>query len=129
MALLPAINVLVFLVSALMYIDINPIDAAKRDVDGCLWLCRRFWLHHVLRHSFIFTALAVAAFHGLFNIGGEGQAYIGGSVWGLSVSPLASMPLGDCFPVAIVVGGLFGAAWAFIPAYLTATHCYHHHHV
>jgi ABC-type uncharacterized transport system permease subunit len=54
--------------------------------------------------NFALTGLGVAvAFHaGLFNIGGEGQA------WWL------------VFPVAIVSSALFGAAWAFLPAWLQA---------
>jgi general nucleoside transport system permease protein len=72
--------------------------------------------------DFVFTGLAVAvAFHaGLFNIGGEGQAYIGGLGVGLvglafgSGSPWVVVPLG------IASGCLFGAAWAVVPAWLQA---------
>ena len=46
--------------------------------------------------NFIFTGLAVAvAFHaGLFNIGGEGQAYIGGLGCGLAILALRPLPAG-----------------------------------
>jgi ABC-type uncharacterized transport system permease subunit len=72
--------------------------------------------------DFVFTGLAVAvAFHaGLFNIGGEGQAYIGGLGVGLvglafgAGSPWLVVPLG------IAAGAVFGAAWAFVPAWLQA---------
>jgi simple sugar transport system permease protein len=73
--------------------------------------------------GFIFTGLAVAvAFHaGLFNIGGEGQAYIGGLGVGLVCLFLGdTLPFVVLLPLAILVGGLFGAAWAFIPAWLQA---------
>ena len=52
--------------------------------------------------SFIFTGLAVAvAFHcGLFNIGGEGQAYVGG----LGVV-LAGLYLGWLPGILVIVGG------------------------
>ena len=73
--------------------------------------------------NFIFTGLAVAmAFHaGLFNIGGEGQAMLGGV--GLTV---VAFMLGDvspflAVPFAILGAAVFGAAWAFVPAILQAT--------
>lgn len=126
MALLPAINVLVaFLVSALlfMYIDISPIDAAKVMWTGAFGYAEGFGYTMYYATGFIFTGLAVSiAFHaGLFNIGGEGQAYIGGLGVGLVCLTLGEYaPWYITFPAAILVGGLFGAAWAFIPAYLQA---------
>src|SRR5690606_2113923 len=73
--------------------------------------------------SFIFTGLAVAvAFHGgLFNIGGEGQAYIGGL--GVALVCLtfdAVLPWWLTFPLAILGAACVGAAWALIPAWLQA---------
>jgi simple sugar transport system permease protein len=73
--------------------------------------------------NFIFTGLAVAvAFHcGLFNIGGEGQAYVGGlgvAVVCLSLDSVA--PWWVIFPIAAAGAALCGAAWAFIPAWLQA---------
>jgi simple sugar transport system permease protein len=73
--------------------------------------------------NFIFTGLAVAvAFHtGLFNIGGEGQAYIGGLGLGLVCLGFGqSLPFVLIVPLAILAAAAFGAAWAFIPAYLQA---------
>jgi simple sugar transport system permease protein len=73
--------------------------------------------------SFIFTGLAVAvAFHcGLFNIGGDGQAYIGGLGVGLACLYLGDkLPFIILLPISIITAGLFGAAWAFIPAWLQA---------
>ncbi|WP_221074661.1 ABC transporter permease [Agarivorans aestuarii] len=125
-ALLPAINVFAaFLVSALlfMYIDISPIDAIKVMWTGAFGYAEGIGYTLYYTTGFIFTGLAVAiAFHaGLFNIGGEGQAYIGGLGVGLVCLTLGEFaPWYVVFPVAIIVGGLFGAAWAFIPAYLQA---------
>ena len=72
--------------------------------------------------NFIFTGLAVAiAFHcGLFNIGGEGQAYIGGLGVGLVSLALVGWPAPIVILIAILASMLFGAAWAFIPGYLQA---------
>jgi general nucleoside transport system permease protein len=73
--------------------------------------------------DFIFTGLAVAvAFHaGLFNIGGEGQAYIAGL--GVTLAMLALdqyLPGVLLIPIALIAAIVFGAGWALIPAYLQA---------
>ena len=73
--------------------------------------------------NFIFTGLAVSvAFHGgLFNIGGEGQAYLGGLGCGLAVLALDRyLPIWLMIPVGIAAAALFGAAWAAVPAWLQA---------
>ncbi len=72
--------------------------------------------------SYIFTGLAVAvAFHaGLFNIGGEGQAYIGGLGTGLVCLWAGALPFWLVLPLAVLAGAAFGAAWAFVPAWLQA---------
>ena len=59
---------------------------------------------------------------GLFNIGGEGQAYLGGL--GVAFACLALdhyVPWYVTLPFAILGSALMGAAWAFIPAWLQAT--------
>jgi simple sugar transport system permease protein len=73
--------------------------------------------------NFIFAGLAVAvAFHaGLFNIGVEGQAYIGGI--GVAAAALAfdnTLPWYLVFPLAIAGSAIMGALWAFVPAWLQA---------
>ncbi len=73
--------------------------------------------------NFIFTGLAVTVAYQvmLFNIGGEGQAYIGGLGAGLVGLALGGvLPGVVVIPLAIVGAALFGAAWALIPAYLQA---------
>jgi ABC-type uncharacterized transport system permease subunit len=72
--------------------------------------------------NFIFTGLAVAvAYHaGLFNIGAEGQAYVGGLGTGLVCLWCGGWPFWAVLPLAILAGAGFGAAWAFIPAWLQA---------
>ena len=72
--------------------------------------------------NFVFTALAVAvaAQASEYNIGGEGQAYISGLGVGLMGLALPFLP----WPVALVFGSVvglaFGAAWALIPAWMSA---------
>jgi len=73
--------------------------------------------------TFIFTGLAVsiAMKGGLFNIGAEGQMYVGGL--GLTVALLTldhTLPAWLLIPAAMLGSALFGAAWAFLPGYLQA---------
>lgn len=73
--------------------------------------------------NFIFTGLAVSVAYqaGLFNIGGEGQATLGGL--GVALVCLALDPVLPglvLIPLAIVGAAAFGAAWALIPGYLQA---------
>jgi ABC-type uncharacterized transport system permease subunit len=73
--------------------------------------------------TFIFTGLAVsiAMQAGLFNIGAEGQMYVGGL--GLTWAMLAldsSLPGWLLIPVAILGAATFGALWSFLPGYLQA---------
>ncbi|MES2151730.1 MAG: ABC transporter permease [Pseudomonadota bacterium] len=73
--------------------------------------------------TFIFTGLSVsvAMKAGLFNIGSEGQLYIGGM--GLTVAMLAldkTLPGFLLIPAAMLGAAIFGAAWAWLPGYLQA---------
>jgi len=73
--------------------------------------------------TFIFTGLSVsiAMQAGLFNIGSEGQMYIGGL--GLTAAMLAfdqTLPAWLLIPVAMIGAALFGALWGFLPGYLQA---------
>jgi simple sugar transport system permease protein len=73
--------------------------------------------------TFVFTGLAVAvAFHGgLFNIGGEGQAMMGGLGAGLAaLAWSAHLPAWAMLPVLVLAAALFGLAWAAVPAALQA---------
>ena len=124
--LIPLINVTAaFLVSGLVvaFIGENPIEAVRLLVWGALGFGEGIGFTLFYATNFIFTGLAVAvAFHaGLFNIGGEGQAYVGGL--GVALAALALdriAPWWLTFPLAIAGAIAFGAAWAFIPAWLQA---------
>jgi general nucleoside transport system permease protein len=72
--------------------------------------------------DYVFAGLAVALpFRaGLFNIGGEGQAALGGLGATLVVLAFGNMPAPLVFVIAIVSAAGFGAAWAFVPALLQA---------
>jgi simple sugar transport system permease protein len=124
--LIPLINIsLAFIVSGIIIylIGENPFEAMKVLVRGAFGDSEVIGYTLYYATNFIFTGLAVAiAFHAmLFNIGGEGQAYIGGL--GAAIILLTfdqSMPFWVLLPLALGASILFGAAWAAIPAYLQA---------
>ena len=124
--LIPLINLLVAFIMAglvVLLVGENPLRAAVILVDGAFGSGQNIAYTLYYATNFIFTGLAVAvAFHaGLFNIGGEGQAYIAGL--GVSLAALAFdsvLPWWLTFPVAIAGAALVGALWALIPAYLQA---------
>lgn len=124
-ALLPLLNLCAaFLVSGLVIwaLGEDPFLALGIMIDGAFGFEEAIGYSLYYATNFIFTGLAVSlAFHaGHFNIGGEGQAMIGGL--GLT---FAVFLVGDVSPfLAIVLGivgaAVFGAAWAYVPAYLQA---------
>ena len=124
--LIPVINITAaFVVSGLVILVIgeNPIDALAIMARGAFGYQEGIGYTLYYTTNFIFTGLAVAiAFHaGLFNIGGEGQAYIGGLGVGLACLAFdGSLPLLVILPIAIIAGAIFGGAWAAVPAYLQA---------
>ena len=126
LGLLPLLNVAVaFAVAGLvvLFVGESPIEAAQLLVRGAFGNGYNVGYTLFYATTFVFTGLAVAvAFHcGLFNIGGEGQAYIGGLGVGLVVLALdGALVWWALFPLAIVGAAAFGAAWAFIPAILQA---------
>ena len=123
---LPLINILfAFAFSAFIFIavDVNPIEAAMVMVKGALGYQEGIGYTLYYTTNFIFTGLAVAvAFSaGLFNIGGEGQAYLGGLGVGLACLGLdQALPFWALLPISMVASMAFGALWALIPAYLQA---------
>ncbi len=124
--LIPLINlVLAFFFSGLVvwFIGENPFDALALMLEGALGSGEGIGFTLYYATNFIFTGLSVAvAIHaGLFNIGSEGQAYIGGL--GAALVALALdryVPWYVTMPFAIAGAAIFGAAWAFIPAFLQA---------
>jgi len=124
-ALLPILNLVLALIVFSIFVLLigqDPIQALGIMINGAFGYGEGvgFTLHFAT--SFIFTglAVAVAAHAGLFNIGGEGQAYVAtlgafavgfwldNTVWWLVL------------PLAIIASMIVGAAWAFIPGYLQA---------
>ena len=126
LGLVPILNVFAaFLVSGLvvLFIGENPLRAAKLLIFGAIGYGEGIGFTLFYATNFILTGLAVAvAFHaGLFNIGGEGQAYVGGL--GVAIVALTFdqfLPWWLVFPLAIIAAAIAGAAWALLPAWLQA---------
>ncbi|MBW4981661.1 ABC transporter permease [Mameliella sp. CS4] len=123
--LVPLISILLAaLISALVILAIghNPVEAFSIMVKESLTSSRGIGNTLYYTTNFIFTGLAVAvAFHArMFNIGGEGQVLLGG----LGVAVVSLYVPWPHWTLALlgatVAAGVFGAAWALIPAYLQA---------
>ena len=123
--LLPVLNLLTaFAVSGLVVLLIgeDPWRVVRILVWGAFGFEEAIGYTLFYATNFIFTGLAVAvAYHcGLFNIGGEGQAYVGGLGVALVCLHLDFLPFALIVPAAMAGAALFGAAWAFVPAFLQA---------
>lgn len=123
--LIPLISlILAALLSALVILAIgeSPIDALTLMVKGALMRSAGWGYTLYYATNFMFTGLAVSvAFHArMFNIGGEGQAMLGG----LGVAYVCLFIPWPHWSLALIGASLgaaaFGALWAFIPAYLQA---------
>ncbi|EYD76457.1 putative nucleoside ABC transporter, permease 1 component [Rubellimicrobium mesophilum DSM 19309] len=123
--LVPLISlILAAAISAIVILAIgeNPWNALKIMVTGALGSSYAWGYTLYYATNFIFTGLAVAlANHArLFNIGGDGQATVGGLGVALIALYLPWPHWTLALLAAIVASAAFGAAWAAIPAYLQA---------
>ncbi|MEZ5796088.1 MAG: ABC transporter permease [Paracoccaceae bacterium] len=123
--LVPLVSlILAFAIAAVVILAIgqNPWEALKVMVEGSLMSPYGWGYTLYYTTSFIFTGLAVTvAFHAsMFNIGGEGQAQLGGLGVAL-VCLYIPWPHWSLALLGAACGAaLFGAAWAAIPAWLQA---------
>ena len=125
LGLLPLLNLAAaFLVSGLivLFLGESPLEAVRLLLFGAFGYDEAIGYTLFYTTSFIFTGLAVAiAFHcGLFNIGAEGQAYVGGLGVALVGLHLGWLPWLLVIPLAIVAAAAFGGIWAFVPGWLQA---------
>jgi general nucleoside transport system permease protein len=124
--LLPVINLLIALAVAgivVAAVGQSPVQVLTALVKGAFGSTRGFSYTLYYATTFVFTGLAVAvAFHaGLFNIGGEGQAMMGGLGAGLAALWLAPYLPTPLMLLAMVIAGiLFSVVWAVVPGYLQA---------
>lgn len=123
--LIPLISILIaFILSGLVILAIgeDPIAALRTMVSGSLASTYGWGYTLYYATNFMFTGLAVAvAFHArMFNIGGEGQAMLGGLGVALVCLSIEWPHWLIALPAAMIGAALFGAVWAAIPAYLQA---------
>jgi len=122
---LPVANIcLAFLacVVVLFALGINISDAIMQIYQGAFGSQegRGYTLYYAT--NFIFSGLGVAlAWHaGLFNIGGEGQATLGGLGVTIACLSLDGISLWLLLPLSMISCALFSGLWALIPAWLNA---------
>ena len=124
--ILPLVNLLAaFIVSGIIIalIGENPFHALGVMIKGAFYYKGALGYTLYYTTNFIFTGLAVAvAFHALlFNIGGEGQAAMGGLAIGLVALFIdSSLPAILVILLAIAASAIFGGIWGAIPGYLQA---------
>lgn len=123
---LPVLNLLSALLVAALVIHLlgeSPVESLQILVNSAVINPEGLSYTLFYASTFVFTGLAVsiAMKAGLFNIGAEGQMYLGGL--GLTLAMLAfdaTLSPWLLIPLAIVASAVFGAAWAFLPGYLQA---------
>ena len=126
LGLLPLFNLGIALAAAgavVALVGQDPSHVLSVLLHGAFGSARGFSYTLYYATTFIFTGLAVAvAFHaGLFNIGGEGQAILGGIGTGLVGLWLGAwLPAWLLLPLMAIGGALFGMAWAAVPGWLQA---------
>jgi simple sugar transport system permease protein len=125
-AVLPAVNLAFALLVAggvVMLVGFNPVQVMGLLVKGAFGSQAGISYTLYYATTFIFTGLAVAvAFHGgLFNIGGEGQAIMGGLGAGLAALAWSNLlPAWLMLPLMVLSAALFGMVWAAVPGALQA---------
>jgi simple sugar transport system permease protein len=123
---LPILNLLSALLVAALVIHLlgeSPLESLQILINSAIVNPEGLAYTLFYASTFIFTGLAVsiAMQAGLFNIGAEGQMYVGGL--GITLAMLAfdaSMPAWLLIPIGMIGAALFGALWAFLPGYLQA---------
>ena len=121
--LIPVLNLFVALVIAglvVLIIGENPLEAMWIMLKGAVGSLKGWGYLLYYATNFVFTGLAVAiAFHaGLFNIGGEGQAYVAGAGAAAVGLGLEFLPWPIVIPLAIIASMAVGAFWAWVPGVL-----------
>ena len=124
-ALLPLLNLALALLlsgGVVLLAGADPVEALHAMVTGAAGSAEALGYTVFYATDLVFTGLAVSvAFHGgLFNIGAEGQATLGGLGVALVCLHLGNLPLVLLIPLAIAGSAVLGAAWAAIPAWVQA---------
>lgn len=125
-AVLPLVNLAAALLVAgavMALVGFEPLQVMKLLAQGAFG--SRIGWGYTLYYAttFVFTGLSVAvAYHaGLFNIGSEGQAMLGGLCAGLVALAASSvLPAWVMLPLMVAAAAAGGCAWAAVPGALQA---------
>lgn len=125
-AVLPLVNLAAALLVAggvMALVGFEPLQVMKLLAQGAFG--SRIGWGYTLYYAttFVFTGLSVAvAYHaGLFNIGSEGQAMLGGLCAGLVALAASSvLPAWVMLPLMVLAAAAGGCAWAAVPGALQA---------
>jgi simple sugar transport system permease protein len=123
--LLPVLNLVLAMVASGIVVALigqNPLEAIQIMAYGAFGYGEGFGYTLHFATDFVFTGLAVAlaAHAGLFNIGGEGQIYVGALGAVLVALALDNTHWLLVLPAAIIGSAAVGGLWAFVPGYLQA---------
>jgi ABC-type uncharacterized transport system permease subunit len=101
---------------------ISPIDAYAALLNGAFGSLSGFGITIQKTVPLLFAGLGVAfAFRcGLFNIGGEGQLYIGALFGGWVALTFPNLPAPILLPAVLIASFIGGGIWGAIPGYLRA---------
>ncbi|HWJ88804.1 MAG TPA: ABC transporter permease [Pelagibacterium sp.] len=122
---LPAVNLaMAFLISGLVVLMIgeNPLRAVQIILYGAFGYGDGvgYTLYYATNFVFAGLAFAIAAHAGLFNIGGNGQAYVAGLGAIVVALALDQTHWLIAMPAAMVAAAICGGVWGLIPGYLQA---------
>ena len=125
LTLVPLLSVATaFVVAAIVVaaLGVDPWTATVSMVRGSLGSSEGIGFTLYYATDFIFTGLAVSlAFQaGLFNIGAEGQAYMGGLGAALVCLHGGALPAWLLIPLGILGAAALGGLWGYIPGLLQA---------
>ncbi|NTU71123.1 MAG: ABC transporter permease [Coriobacteriia bacterium] len=100
----------------------SPVAAYSAMFSGAFGGWRQIGETLLRATPLVFTGLAVSyGFRaGLFNIGAEGQLFLGGLAAAFVGLAVAGLPILVSLPIVLFAAFLAGAAWAFIPALMKA---------
>jgi general nucleoside transport system permease protein len=125
-AVLPAVNLAFALLVAagvVLLVGFEPVQVLSLLIKGAFGSQAGISYTLYYATTFVFTGLAVAvAYHGgLFNIGAEGQAIMGGLGAGLvALAYSAALPAWLMLPLMVLAAAVFGMVWAAVPGALQA---------
>ena len=107
---------------ALLLAGVNPLAAYGAMLEGTLGSLPAVGLTLQKSVPLIFAGLGVAfALHAsLFNIGAEGQLYVGAMVGTVIALYVTGLPMWLHLPLALAGAFIGGAIWGGIPGYLRA---------